>query len=149
MDVVFVSFRRGGLPRSLLKRFCFWVAQRFTAAISCDGTSGFQPLRSGRWPHHNVATLVTALTSSPLLHFKSRAFFRPTGWPISFVEVLLGYRAQEKYLLHEFVLMTNHFHLLITPTLTLDGASAHQRWVFFSCEKGAWIHRRDLGKELP
>ena len=37
-----------------------------------------------------------------------------------FVEVLLGYRAQQKYLLHEFVLMPNHFHLLITPILTLE-----------------------------
>jgi putative transposase len=39
-----------------------------------------------------------------------------------FVEVLLGYRAQQQYLLHEFVLMPNHFHLLITPTLTLERA---------------------------
>ena len=39
-----------------------------------------------------------------------------------FVEVLFGYRAQEKYLLHEFVLMPNHFHLLLTPTLTLERA---------------------------
>jgi len=39
-----------------------------------------------------------------------------------FVEVLLGYRTGGKYLLHEFVLMTDHFHLLITPTLTLERA---------------------------
>jgi len=39
-----------------------------------------------------------------------------------FVEVLLGYRGQGKYLLHEFVLMPDHFHLLITPTLTLERA---------------------------
>jgi putative transposase len=39
-----------------------------------------------------------------------------------FTEVLLGYGAQQKYLLHEFVLMPNHFHLLITPTLTLERA---------------------------
>lgn len=31
------------------------------------------------------------------------------------LDVLLHYRAQRKYLLHEFVVMPNHFHLLITP----------------------------------
>ncbi len=36
------------------------------------------------------------------------------------VEVLSHYRQQEKYLLHEFVLMPDHFHLLITPALTLE-----------------------------
>ncbi len=31
------------------------------------------------------------------------------------IEVLLGYRDQGKYLLHEFVLMPDHIHLLLTP----------------------------------
>jgi putative transposase len=31
------------------------------------------------------------------------------------IEVLYEYRSQKKYLLHEFVVMPNHFHLLITP----------------------------------
>ncbi len=39
-----------------------------------------------------------------------------------FVEVLSHYRQQDKYLLHEFVLMPDHFHLLIPPTLTLERA---------------------------
>ena len=39
-----------------------------------------------------------------------------------FVEVLSHYRLQQKYLLHAFVLMPDHFHLLITPTLTLERA---------------------------
>jgi len=39
-----------------------------------------------------------------------------------FVKVLFEYRDQTKYLLHEFVLMPNHFHLLITPTLSLERA---------------------------
>lgn len=38
------------------------------------------------------------------------------------IEVLRGYREQEKYLLHEFAVMPNHFHLLITPTVTLEQA---------------------------
>ena len=39
-----------------------------------------------------------------------------------FVGVLQHYRLQEKYLLHQFVLMPDHFHLLITPALTLERA---------------------------
>lgn len=31
------------------------------------------------------------------------------------IDVLYHYRGQRKYLLHEFVVMPNHFHLLITP----------------------------------
>jgi putative transposase len=36
------------------------------------------------------------------------------------VDVLLHYRRQGKYLLHEFVVMPDHFHLLITPLETLE-----------------------------
>lgn len=32
-----------------------------------------------------------------------------------FIEVLYHYRTEKKYLLHEFVVMPTHFHLLITP----------------------------------
>ncbi|MCU1307048.1 MAG: hypothetical protein JWN45_1743 [Acidobacteriaceae bacterium] len=32
-----------------------------------------------------------------------------------FIDVLHNYRKQNKYLLHEFVVMPNHFHLLMTP----------------------------------
>jgi putative transposase len=45
-----------------------------------------------------------------------------------FLDVLLNYRSQvnyrsqEKYLLHEFVLMPDHFHLLLTPLSTLERA---------------------------
>jgi REP-associated tyrosine transposase len=39
-----------------------------------------------------------------------------------FLDVVLNYRSQEKYLLHEFVLMPDHFHLLITPLSTLERA---------------------------
>ena len=31
------------------------------------------------------------------------------------IDVLQNYRAQRKFLLHEFVIMPNHFHLLINP----------------------------------
>ncbi len=37
-----------------------------------------------------------------------------------FVDVLFHYRKHKNYLLHEFVLMPDHFHLLISPTLSLE-----------------------------
>src|SRR3989441_12950612 len=39
-----------------------------------------------------------------------------------FLEVLFHYRQQGKYLLHEFVVMPDHFHLLINPAVTLERA---------------------------
>src|SRR5579864_686220 len=38
------------------------------------------------------------------------------------LDVLFHYRQQQKYLLHEFVLMSDHFHLLITPIVTFERA---------------------------
>jgi putative transposase len=37
-----------------------------------------------------------------------------------FVDVMLHYRKHENYLLHEFVVMPDHFHLLISPLETLE-----------------------------
>jgi putative transposase len=40
-----------------------------------------------------------------------------------FIENMLGYREQKKYLLHEFVVMPDHFHMILTPTgITLERA---------------------------
>jgi len=39
-----------------------------------------------------------------------------------FLDVLLHYRAGGKYLLHEFVVMSDHFHLLISPRESLERA---------------------------
>ena len=39
-----------------------------------------------------------------------------------FHDVLLNYRARGKYLLHEFVVMPDHFHLLISPRESLERA---------------------------
>jgi putative transposase len=42
------------------------------------------------------------------------------------VEVLLGYRDQGKYLLHEFVVMPDHIHLLLTPAIEISVERAMQ-----------------------
>jgi len=44
-----------------------------------------------------------------------RALFQPAATADLLVDVLLHYREQGKYLLHEFVVMPDHFHALITP----------------------------------
>ena len=38
------------------------------------------------------------------------------------LEVLFRYRDQGKYLLHEFVIMPDHIHLMLTPTDTVEKA---------------------------
>ena len=54
--------------------------------------------------------------------YQKRSLFQSERMANLFVEVLAHYRAQGKYLLHEFVLMPDHFHLLLSPTLTLERA---------------------------
>ncbi len=50
-----------------------------------------------------------------------RELFRNPRWAELFMRTLQAYRP-EKFLLHEFVLMTDHFHLIITPQETLEKA---------------------------
>ena len=57
-----------------------------------------------------------------------------------FLATLFQYRDQKKFAVHEFVLMLNHFHLLMTtgPDITLERA--------MQLIKGGFSHR--AGKEL-
>ena len=50
-----------------------------------------------------------------------KPFFRHERWAKLFIDVLLGYRP-ERFLLHEFVVMPDHFHVLITPKGSLEKA---------------------------
>ena len=51
---------------------------------------------------------------------ESRALFRTEPWARLFFQNLLSHR--DSYLLHEFVLMPDHFHLVISPTIALERA---------------------------
>jgi putative transposase len=51
--------------------------------------------------------------------WERRALFRNEAWARLFFKTLLTYRPKF-YLLHEFVLMPDHFHLLMTPTTALE-----------------------------
>jgi len=50
-----------------------------------------------------------------------KQLFRDENWAKLFLEVLFHYR-DKRYLLHEFVLMRDHFHLIITPRASLEKA---------------------------
>jgi putative transposase len=53
--------------------------------------------------------------------WEGRALFRAEPWARLFFKTLLSHRG-EAYLLHEFVLMPDHFHLLVTPSVALERA---------------------------
>jgi putative transposase len=53
--------------------------------------------------------------------WQRRALFKNPRWAELFLNTLLSYRGRA-YLLHEYVLMPDHFHILITPTVTLERA---------------------------
>ena len=53
--------------------------------------------------------------------WERRALFHAEPWARLFFKALLSHRG-EAYLLHEFVLMPDHFHLLITPSTSLERA---------------------------
>jgi len=70
-------------------------------------------------PRGNTGYSAYFITASA---FERQTLFQSQRMAELFVKVLFDYRDQKKYLLHEFVLMPNHFHLLITPTLSLERA---------------------------
>jgi len=70
-------------------------------------------------PRGNTGFSVYFVTAST---FQKQSLFQSERFTLPFIDTLLNYRLQKKYLLHEFVVMPNHFHLLITPTLTLERA---------------------------
>lgn len=61
-----------------------------------------------------------------------KPFFRHERWAELFVETLYGYKA-ERFLLHDFVVMPDHFHLLMTPLESLERA--------VQCVKGGFSFR--------
>ncbi len=56
-----------------------------------------------------------------------RALFQSDQFARLFVDTLFHYRDQVCYQLHEFVLMPDHFHLILTPAQTLSLEQAVQR----------------------
>ncbi len=53
--------------------------------------------------------------------WQRRNLFRNETWAQLFLQTLHSYRGRA-YLLHEYILMPEHFHILITPSVTLERA---------------------------
>ncbi len=66
-------------------------------------------------PHRGTTSDSTYFVTANV--FEKKSLFQVEKIALLFVEVLLNYRAEGKYLLHEFVVMPDHFHLLISPNL--------------------------------
>jgi putative transposase len=72
-------------------------------------------------PHRGTTTESTYFVTANVLERKT--LFHVEKIASLFVEVMLNYRAKKKYLLHEFVVMPDHFHLILTPEgITLERA---------------------------
>jgi putative transposase len=73
--------------------------------------------------------------------WENRALFRAEPWARLFFKTLLTYQGKA-YFLHEFVLMPDHFHLLVTPATALERA--------LQFIKGGFSYRakRELGSKL-
>jgi REP-associated tyrosine transposase len=87
---------------------------------------------------HNFGTYFVTTNT-----WERRALFRKEQMAKAFIETLLHYRRERKYLLHEFVLMPEHFHLIITPNeITLERA--------MQLVKGGSSHKidKDLGSRM-
>ncbi len=52
--------------------------------------------------------------------WRQAPIFRVEAWARRLIEVLLEYREQGKYLLHEFVVMPDHIHLVLTPAAEIS-----------------------------
>jgi putative transposase len=72
-------------------------------------------------PHRGVTSESTYFVTANVS--QKRSLFQVDKIARLFIEVLLNYRMQKKYLLHEFVVMPDHFHLILTPAgVTLERA---------------------------
>ena len=75
----------------------------------CAGRGEYGFSRCGNMLESKRTFFVTAVT------WGRRSLFQSERMCELFVAVLFDYAKQGKYAIHEFVLMPNHFHLLITP----------------------------------
>ena len=90
-------------------------------------------------PHRGLTIQSTYFVTANVLERK--CLFHVEKIARLFIEVLLDYRARKKYLLHEFVVMPDHIHLIITPT----GITLERSMQFI---KGGFTFRLNQGLKL-
>jgi putative transposase len=91
-----------------------------------------------RAPQETRTFFVTAVT------WQRRSLFRTEATAHLFLDTLARYRNQGRFLVHEFVLMPDHFHLLLTPAPDISLEKALQLL------KGGFSFRfkRELGSNM-
>jgi putative transposase len=75
-------------------------------------------------PTRRLSPVGTYFTTSIVA--ERRGHFRNQRYARLFIDVLYDYRHQGKYLLHDFVVMPEHVHLIITPALDVTIERAMQ-----------------------
>ena len=92
-------------------------------------------------PHRGHTTESTYFVTANVL--ERRCLFHVDKIARLFIEVMLDYRSKNKYLLHEFVVMPDHIHLIITPSgITLERAMQLVKGGFsFQVNKGLRLKR--------
>ena len=73
-----------------------------------------------------------------------RSLFQTERMATLFVNTIFHYRAEGKFLLHEFVLMPDHFHLLLSPGSSVTLERAMQ---FVKGGLSYWV-RKELGLNI-
>jgi putative transposase len=82
-------------------------------------------------PHRGTTSQSSYFVTANVLEKKS--LFQVEKIARLFIEVLLQYRTEKKYLLHEFVVMPDHFHVIVTPRqITLERAMQFMKEVSLS-----------------
>jgi hypothetical protein len=101
--------------------------------------------------------------ASPIEILRARTFFVTTKTSMGrallqsernatlLIDVLRSYVAARKFRVHDFVVMPDHVHLLITVDadyVDRKGCAAHQGGLFVSVEEGVWVHRRGVATRI-
>jgi putative transposase len=72
-------------------------------------------------PHRGRTSQSTYFVTANVL--EKRSLFQVEKIARLFIEIMFAHRSKKKFLLHEFVVMPDHFHLILTPTgITLERA---------------------------
>jgi putative transposase len=90
----------------------------------------------GKLTHRTAAGCSYFVTTKT---WQSRELFRVPENAEILVQCILGYRDRDDYLLHEFVVMPNHLHLLLTPA---DDTSLEKAMQLIKGGSSHEIHRQ-------
>jgi len=81
--------------------------------------------------------------------FQRQSLFQSERMARLFLDVLFRYRRRNYYLLHAFVSMPNHLHLLLTPIISLERSLQVIKGGFsYRARKELLFGGRDLGDEF-